>query len=111
MLRQDAGPRLDSDAVEILLSQVAVVPVGEIVRLSDGTLGAVTAVDLKHPLQPKVTVVGDAKDQPVERRSVDLRGTDIEVTVILDDWPHDFSRRARSGSQYGDGPSTSHRTN
>lgn len=87
IMQHDAGIRLDASAVHIALSHVALIAEGEIVRLSNGLLGMVTGINAGHPLQPLVTVVADDCDTPLPREEMDLRGTDLQVTEMLDEWP------------------------
>ena len=86
-LREEAGTGLDRQVCEILLEHVAIVQSGAISRLSDGSLAKVVAHSIGAPLQPLCVVVGSAFDQPVRRRQVSLRGTNIFVDEILQAWP------------------------
>ncbi len=86
-LREEAGTGLDDRVCGILLEHVAIVQSGAIVRLSDGSLAKVVAHSIGAPLQPLCVVVGGAVDQPVRRRQVSLRGTNIFVDEVLQAWP------------------------
>jgi len=92
---EEAGVSLDREAAEVLLRHVALVPHGAIVRLTDGTLAKVVAHSLGAPLQPLVVVAGNALNQPVGRRQVNLRGTGVYVERILDTWPRELTGRLR----------------
>jgi hypothetical protein len=98
IMREEAGAKLDGSAVQALLQHVAIVPVGEIVRLTNGLLGAVTGLNAGDPLQPFVTVVADDRDEPIEREEVDLRGTPLQVDQILNEWPPGLETRAKEFS-------------
>jgi len=87
VVEEEAGVSLDGDACDLLLRHVAIVPHGTIVRLTDGSLAKVVAHSIGAPLQPLVVVVGGALDQPVRRRQVNLRGTGLHVSEVLDAWP------------------------
>ncbi len=95
IMQEEAGAKLDASAVQALLQHVAIIPVGEIVRLTNGLLGAVTDLNSGDPLQPVVTVVADDRDMPIERERIDLRGTPLQVDQVLNEWPPGFEQRAR----------------
>ncbi len=95
IMQEEAGPKLDASAVQAILAHVAIIPVGEIVRLTNGLLGAVTGLNQGHPLQPVVTVVADDRDEPIERDELDLRGTPLHVDQILNDWPPGLVNRVQ----------------
>lgn len=95
IMQEEAGPKLDAAAVQALLAHVAIIPVGEIVRLTNGLLGAVTGLNAGEPLQPLVTVVADDRNVPIAREEIDLRGTPLQVDQILNDWPSGLEERAR----------------
>lgn len=87
IMQQDAGVKLDATAVKIALRHISLVAVGEIVRLTNGLLGMVTALNEGEPLQPVVTLVADDRDKPVAREQLDLMGSELQVAEVLDDWP------------------------
>ena len=95
IMQEEAGPKLDASAVQALLGHVAIIPVGEIVRLTNGLLGAVTALNQGCPLQPVVTVVADDRDLPITREALDLRDTPLRVDQILNDWPPGLAERVQ----------------
>ena len=93
ILREEAGTKLDARAMEALLSHVAVIPDGEIVRLTNGLLGAVVEANPEHPLQPVVEVVADEGNMPIERERMDLKETPVQVDLVLNDWPPGVEER------------------
>ncbi len=93
IMLQDAGVKLDASAVQIALRHVALVSEGEIVRLTNGQVGMVTGLNAGEPLQPLVTVVGDDLDMPVPREELDLRGTELQIADILENWPPGLAQR------------------
>lgn len=90
---KEAGTKFEKRAVEALFLRVAVVPTGEIVRLSHGHLAIVTGQNPGHPLTPLVTVVADDMNQPVERHEMDLKDSGWRVEEILNEWPPELARR------------------
>ncbi len=106
-IREETGPKLDPRAVEALLTHVAIIPEGEIVRLTNGLLGMVVTTNPGYALQPVVQVVADDRDQPVEREMLDLKETPVEVDCVLDDWPELVEERvAARMSRHSDAGST-----
>ncbi len=103
IMQEEAGPKLDAAAVQALLGHVAIIPVGEIVRLTNGLLGAVTGLNAGEPLQPRVTVVADDRNVPIAREELDLRGTPLQVDQILNDWPPGLEERARASNRFRSG--------
>ncbi len=95
IMQEEAGPKLDASAVQALLEHVAIIPVGEIVRLTNGLLGLVTGLHPGNPLQPLVTAVADDRDEPIGRQELDLRGTPLHVDQVLNDWPPGLVARVR----------------
>lgn len=55
--------------IKALLSDVTVFPLGTIVRLNTGEIGAVVAVNRNHPLRPRVEIV-DGKTGPLATRKI-----------------------------------------
>ena len=94
IMQEEAGPKLDREIVAALLAHVAIIPIGEIVRLTNGLLGAVTGLHPEDPLRPVVTVVADDRDMPIEREELDLRGTPLQVDQVLNAWPPGLAERA-----------------
>lgn len=94
IMREEAGPKLDASVMQALLAHVAIIPIGEIVRLTNGLLGAVTGINASEPLQPVVTVVADDRNVPIEREVLDLCGTPLQVDQILNEWPPGVAERA-----------------
>ncbi|MHB1628299.1 MAG: HD-GYP domain-containing protein [Bacilli bacterium] len=86
-LTRDAGLKLDARMVKALLSRVALVSQGEIVRLSNGLLAFVTEPSMVAPLEPQVRVVADEDDTPIRRYDWDLRDSGYIVEKTLDQWP------------------------
>ena len=86
-LTRDAGSKLDARMVKALLSRVALISQGEIVRLSNGLLAYVTEPSMDAPLEPQVRVVADEDDTPVRRYEWNLRDSGCIVESTLDQWP------------------------
>lgn len=82
-----AGTALDKDLVKILMENIAIYPVGSIVRLSTGERGIVIRVDRTCPAQPLVRIVADPAGNPLSvLREVDLsRGPGITLTYIVEE--------------------------
>ena len=93
IVRNEMGPKLDARAVLALLDHVAVVPQGEIVRLTNGLLGVVVGLNAGYPLQPVVEVVADDEDMPVAREVFDLKKSPVQVDQLLTEWPERFEER------------------
>jgi HD-GYP domain-containing protein (c-di-GMP phosphodiesterase class II) len=91
-LTRDAGPKLNADMVRILLRKVAVVPQGEIVRLTNGLIAVVTGNNPGFPLEPLVVAFGDAHNRPIPRQDLNLKASGVQVAEILDEWPKDLVR-------------------
>lgn len=100
IMQEEAGPKLDASAVTALLQHVAIVPQGEIVRLTNGLLGAVTAINPEDPLQPVVEVVADDQDQAIAREALDLKGTPLHVAEVLGEWPPGVAERVQQRERH-----------
>lgn len=94
-MRREAGAHLRQDLVEILLSHVALAPVGSVVQLSDGRYGMVTSVRPQAPLHPVVRVVSHDGERRLRDDEVDLAEDHLEITQLLDGWPDEVLSQAR----------------
>lgn len=66
ILRRLAGKAYDPQVVARFVDMVGIYPVGELVRLSSGELGVVTAVNHLDATSPKVRIVSDAASRLLE---------------------------------------------
>jgi len=94
-MEEEAGSTLEAQVVKLLLRVVALVPEGSIVRLSNGQLAKVMVHNPGAPLQPVVTVVGSALDQPLPHRLQNLKHSGVRVEQICEEWPRALLERSR----------------
>lgn len=91
IMQSEAGVKMDAAAVATLLRHVAVVPNGEIVRLSNGQVALVHSQNPDKPLQPKVQMARPGVTHyEVNPDITDLSAGELEAVAILEDWPSDM---------------------
>lgn len=74
--------KLDPELVALFIRTLGVYPPGTVVRLSDGSIGMVIAVDSKQLLRPQVLLY-HAEIPKKEALIVDLRSEDLSVETAL----------------------------
>ena len=67
-----AGTLYDSSKVELFRDKVAIYPLGMLVMLNDGAVGAVVDVNSQYPQRPVVRVLYDAEGRKIEPFEIDL---------------------------------------
>lgn len=88
MLLREAGSAFDPRLVSMFLKQLALYPVGTIVRLSNGFLGVVSRTVLGQPLRPWVRVLADAHNEQLEPFELSLvENKHLEIQEVLADYP------------------------
>lgn len=85
ILRRMAGIYLDPQAVDALISNIAVYPIGAVVELNTGEVGVVVDVNKEMPTRPVVRLVFDRQTRRLQRpHEVDLsKFTTVVVTRAL----------------------------
>lgn len=88
---QEKGTLFDSQAVDALFQRVALYPTGTILSLWGGFVAVVTRQDPRSNFRPFIRIVGGPGiTKPVDVSLYDR--PDIEVNLVLDDYPSDAPR-------------------
>ena len=96
------GRHFDAAVTSLLFDKVALVPDGEVVTLTDGTVGRVLAQRPGYPLQPLVVLVSGGDGTPLPEEVVDLSHDGRQVARIENDWPEEIQLRLQSPESEGD---------
>ncbi|MGE5370885.1 MAG: HD-GYP domain-containing protein [Solirubrobacterales bacterium] len=84
-LRRMSGSAFDAKVVEALTANIAMFPIGSVVRLNTAEIGIVVNIDPKQAAHPTVRVVFDPTGQRLPaQKLLDLRNTDTYVYEVLD---------------------------
>jgi len=85
LIRRMAGGHFDPEIVQALVANIAVYPVGSIVRLNTGDLGVVLQVNNNNPNRPVVRLFLDNYHHPVTpHKEVDLsRLTTVYIVQVM----------------------------
>jgi HD-GYP domain-containing protein (c-di-GMP phosphodiesterase class II) len=76
------GKSLHPEMVASFIRMLGVYPVGSVVKLSDGSLGVVGAVNLDMPIKPVVIRVKDAEGGPLPGNTFDLASPDNTLSIV-----------------------------
>lgn len=81
MLFIGAGTAFDKNKVELFRDKVSIYPLGMIVKLSTGEIGAVVDINSSTPYRPIVRVLYDVNRQPISPYEVDLsKASSVTIT-------------------------------
>ncbi len=72
ILFDSANSHFDEDIVLAFIRMIGIFPPGEIVELSSGEVGIITACSPEHKLKPRLLCVLDSDKQPCKPRVIDL---------------------------------------
>jgi HD-GYP domain-containing protein (c-di-GMP phosphodiesterase class II) len=76
------GKSLHPEMVDIFIRMLGVYPMGSVVKLSDGSLGVVGAVNPDMPIKPMVIRVKDAEGGPLPGNTLDLASPDNTLSIV-----------------------------
>lgn len=85
LLQQMAGSYFDPEVVQALVANIAIYPVGTIVRLNTGDIGVVVGLNSENPTRPIVRLLLNSLRKPITAvKEVDLsRLTTIYIAQVL----------------------------
>ncbi|MEW6545401.1 MAG: HD-GYP domain-containing protein [Bacillota bacterium] len=95
-LREGRGELYDASLVDRFCQRIAPYPIGTVVKLSTGELGAVVAYTPASQWLPRVRLFSDPELRPVPPQEIELAAhPDVTIAGVLDDYPPSFKQLTR----------------